>query len=63
MAEDGCTNDNDCDPSERCQANSIGIKECQNICLIPNICGKNALCRATSHNRVCECPKGNNSYE
>jgi hypothetical protein len=46
-----CFTDNDCPDAAVCEN-----AKCRNPCEAPNICGKNAICRAVGHTATCRCP-------
>ena len=37
---------------------SLGQRECKDVCAGPVICGRNAVCEASSHRPLCTCPDG-----
>ena len=56
-AADQCRRHGDCPSREACIVDSAsGRRGCQDVCRVPNVCGKNAGCNARNHKAQCRCP-------
>ena len=50
---EGCRSSNNCPPDKGCIKN-----KCVNPCSYSGACGRDALCTASNHIAVCNCPSG-----